>query len=102
MECTELTQIELPATIDNIGVGAFCNCVKLERIKFPSDLKSVPSYLFQGCRALQFVYLPDSVDSIGDKAFCYCEKLERVATSKGLKNIRIGSDVFYGCGKLIR
>lgn len=72
---TNLLKIEIPSSVDNIGVGAFQDCKSLSNVVFKSNIKTVPKQCFSGCTALNKVVLPDSVEYIGYNAFKNCTSL---------------------------
>jgi hypothetical protein len=53
--CTALTQVTLPSTLETIGNDAFAGCAALQTLTLPGGLKSIGSRAFQGCTALQAV-----------------------------------------------
>ena len=81
-----MTTINLPSTLQSIGMLAFCECGKLTSIVIPSKVKTIPHAAFQGCEGLKSLTIPASVTSIERMAFLR-EK------SGGIAN------VFYGSSK---
>lgn len=57
---TNLTNISLPETIDNIGSYAFQNCTKLESINIPSSVWWIADNVFEGCTSLTSLTFEDS------------------------------------------
>ncbi len=79
-EYTSLISIELPASVTEIGAGAFNGCTKLESVKLSksSQLKSIAPNAFFRCAKLKEIMIPASVNEIGSKAFLACDALETV------------------------
>ena len=104
-DCTALTSIDIPASVEIIGAAAFSGCTRLASVKFESNsqLKAIaggynPSDgAFYGCTSLTSIEIPASVQTIGKAAFQECTKLATVKFDKEsrLKTIAPGS--FYRC-----
>ncbi len=63
-----------------------------------SNIKTIGSNAFRGCRSLETVILGDGVSSIGDNAFLACDNLKTVKMGKDVTII--GSKAFFNCKKL--
>ena len=86
--CTALTSIQIPASVETIGLRAFKSCSSLANITFEkgsilrdikggskmaSDYMSIDYYgAFSDCSALTAIEIPASVESIGVAAFEDC------------------------------
>ena len=86
--CTALTSIQIPASVETIGLRAFKSCSSLANITFEkgsilrdikggskmaSDYMSIDYYgAFSDCSALTAIEIPASVESIGVAAFKGC------------------------------
>ena len=78
-ECTALTEITIPGTVQTWGVdygdynNTFENCTKLAKVTFEEGVKEIPKYCFafqkQGLASIHEIYLPSTLEKIGDKAF---------------------------------
>ncbi|WP_288707613.1 leucine-rich repeat protein [uncultured Alistipes sp.] len=102
-DCTSLTSIEIPASVEKIGVATFKGCTALTTVTFEkgSQLKEigdnslVNSYhgAFTDCTSLISIEIPASVETIGWNAFGNCQALTTVTFEKGsqLKTIWGGS-----------
>lgn len=69
--CTEITQIQLPDSVENVG-RAFLNCSKLRCFQIPESQSILDYCMFMGCTDLEWVYLPCNVVIIQDQAFAGC------------------------------
>ena len=112
--CTALTSIQIPASVETIGLRAFKKCSSLANITFEkgsilkdikggskmaSDYMSIDYYgAFSDCSALTAIEIPASVESIGVAAFSDCKKLASVTFehSSKLKSIGGGWSSPYG------
>ena len=54
-DCTSLTNIELPETVEQIQDGAFSECSRLKRIVLPKNLKEIDIYALEHCPALEII-----------------------------------------------
>lgn len=120
-DCRQLTEINLPATIKEIGEKAFSNCHALASItlpeglttvgracfsscralasiSLPSTLTAIATQMFEGCDSLTEITLPAGITEIGDKAFTHCPQLTSVTALGELT--RIGFETFRYCGVL--
>ncbi len=54
-DCSQLSNIVLPKTIEQISSRAFQNCAKLKEIVLPEKVNAIMSEAFGGCTALQSI-----------------------------------------------
>ena len=108
-DCTALTMIEIPASVETIGAAAFMRCSKLATVTFEkgSKLKTIggssASYYygdFSNCTALTSIEIPASVETIKAAAFMRCSKLATVTFEKGSKLKTIDGYAFSCCWAL--
>ncbi|MBQ9201557.1 MAG: leucine-rich repeat domain-containing protein [Bacteroidales bacterium] len=64
----------IPATVENIGYGAFSS-IGIVSIDIPSSVKKIEEYAFFDCNHLKSINLPESIEAIGDHAFSNCTDL---------------------------
>ena len=114
-DCTALTSIEIPASVETIGNTAFSDCSQLATVTFEkgSQLKTIgggysssshfgtySDYYgaFSDCSSLTSIEIPASVETIEATAFKRCSKLTTVTFEKGsqLKIIGGGFDTNVG------
>ena len=104
--CTALTAIEIPASVETIEATAFKRCSSLATLTFEkgSQLKTIgggyyysayeKSYYshgaFSDCIALASIEIPASVETIEAAAFAFCSSLKTVTFEKGSKLTTIG------------
>ena len=72
------TQVEIPATIDDLPVTtiksiAFNNCDKMISINIPDSVTNIESAAFYGCTSLTSIIIPNSVTSI-ERSDIGCQK----------------------------
>jgi len=76
-KCDTLQSIEIPASVNEIGYGAFYMATALASVTIPDSVQSIGSFAFHST-ALTSVVIPDSIDSsnkLGQQAFAYSDLL---------------------------
>ena len=77
----------VPESVIEIADSAFINCTNLTAVKFPTTLERIGKYAFQLCENLKSIDIPDSVTEIGQHAFWMCHSLSKVRLSANLSKI---------------
>lgn len=93
----EITSIELPDGITDIGEFMFEGCDNLKSIRLPAQMTSMWPYAF-AYSGFEEIRLPDGVTSIAPFAFKGCKNLKRVICGAGMRKIE--SWAFGGCDRL--
>ncbi len=96
----DITSVDIPDTVKIIGRNAFYNCMLLENIELPSELKIIrdSAFSFLQCSALKTLTVPNGVEIIETNAFSYIGSLETLTLGTGLREI--GEQAFASCHKL--
>lgn len=97
------TELQIPesiggVTVTALGDGCFENCTGLTSVVLPQTLQAIGEDAFRGCTALRGIEIPESVVLIGEDAFSGCTVLEAVCVYDGIRSI--GAGAFSGCSKL--
>lgn len=95
---TELKEIILPKSIEQIDDYAFIGCSELKNIDIPQTVKHIGDAAFFGCASLDSVIVPQHVTVISTSAFANCSNLKQIDLPKKLDSISPSS--FYGCKSL--
>ena len=121
-DCTILTSIAIPDSVESIGSSAFKNCTNLTNITIPNSVTDIGYAAFSGCRKLAEMTMP-SIGLLGsifggdkyvggamtmqfweptspgatDHATYYIPELLKRVTVTGNK---ISSSAFYSCSNL--
>ncbi len=96
--CDDLKEVNIPTSVNKIGIHAFYNCTSLKTVTVPEGVSVINEKTFYGCTALEEVKLPSTVTKIEDYAFWNCTGLKKIDIPKGV--IDIGNSVFYNCTSL--
>ena len=83
--------VSIPAKIDGktvtaIAANAFKECTAISEIKFPNSIEYIGGFAFEGCKGLRYVILPASLKEINGSAFIGCSSLEEIYTDKQNRN----------------
>ncbi len=104
-DCTALTSIEIPASVETIEAAAFKGCSSLATVTFEngSQLKTIGggsySYgAFSDCTALTSIEIPASVETIEAAAFKDCSSLTSIEIPASVETIK--ASAFKGCSSL--
>ncbi len=120
-DCSNLTTVSLPDTLESIGERSFRYCSSLQIIEIPSNVKFIDGYafaasglieidlsetqitslsdgIFNECYNLTTVSLPDTLESIGERAFRYCSSLQTIEIPSSVTVIE--EYAFYRCTSL--
>jgi hypothetical protein len=126
-DCTRLTSIIIPDSVDTVGKSAFSGCTSLTSITIPStgvckygefgyifgDVTNIPASLhtviitggstikmgaFGYCTSLKSIIIPNSVTIIEEWAFYGCTNLTSVNLGNGIT--RINDIAFQNCTSL--
>lgn len=75
--CRNLTDINIPSKLQEIGGFAFSGCWKLNGVQLPSTLKVLNQGAFKYCLSLKEISVPESVTTLQAEAFAGCISLEK-------------------------
>lgn len=107
----DVTEIELPESVTEIGEYAFVGCVALTSIQLGGNVKIIGARAFANLMSLKTAVLPDGLEKIGDEAFMGTALCTEVTDEDGVRIsddgytipdsvTEIGSAAFYGVNSL--
>ncbi len=97
-DCSNITDVFLPPTLESVGRYAFFYCTNLEDISLPASVTGIGIYAFSGCRSLTGVPSENrlkNVTSLGTGAFSDCEGIKEAIIPPSLKKVPEG--LYYSC-----
>ncbi len=97
-DCTQLSELTLPASLTAIKNAAFSGCKSLTDIALPESLETIGNSAFYDCRALASITIPAKVTVIPDGCFNACTALARITLPEGITSL--GEESFKGCTSL--
>lgn len=87
----------IPGSVKTIGAEAFWGA-DITGVNIPSGVQEIGSYAFYRCEALTAADIPGSAALIGDNAFSGCKALKSLTLHEGLKTL--GYSAFRDCEAL--
>lgn len=94
----DITAVELPGSIRELGQMCFNWCANLRVVILPNILSSIGDGAFRSCLNLEYVSSPSLVEYIGNGAFAYCRNLKVINLGEHVSSTGVG--VFEGCSTL--
>lgn len=79
--CSSLTSITIPNTVNEVGVNSFYGCYSLTAISLPISVEIIGRSAFQYCNKITSIEIPKNVKEIGIGAFSYCRALSTITVS---------------------
>lgn len=97
-DCSGLTSVTIPDSVNFIWGWAFSYCTSLTSVTLPDSVAIIMNYAFSDCSGLTSVIIGNSVTSIEWGAFQNCKSLTSVTIGNSVTNI--GAYAFEGCSGL--
>ena len=85
---SKIRKIDFGPGIEKIGGYAsniFADCHNLTHVEFPPQVTDIGHSAFFNCRSLKSVIMHEGISTIGRRAFDWCEKLKNVTLPKSIK-----------------
>ena len=89
-----LTSVVLPESLKEIGGSAF-SYTGLKSVHIPDRVKSIESYVFEGCEALKEAVMGKEINYIGYSAFNSCSALENIVIPENVDSIAVFATDYY-------
>lgn len=97
---TDFTKVtfEAESQLSSIGSKAFQGCRNLQEIALPDTVTELPTQIFDGCSALATVTLPSNIPAIPANAFKNCTSLGSIKLPESVSEL--DGTAFSGCTSL--
>ena len=85
---SKIRKIDFGPGIEKIGGYAsniFADCQNLTHVEFPPQVTDIGHSAFLNCRSLKSVTMHEGISTIGRRTFAWCEKLKNVTLPKSIK-----------------
>lgn len=92
--CPTLSEINIPDSVEEVGVMAFYSCIGLFNLELPESVKVICDQAFESCENLATINLPEGLQTIGEQAF-YMAGLTEVVVPDGVTEL--GRGAFHTC-----
>ena len=92
--------MDIPSSVTDIGVEAFCFCRGLKTVNLQEGLVSIQEWAFGFCNSLEILHLPDSVAKLGSFVLYGCSHLKDLYLPQALEWPGFGC--FGNCDELIK
>lgn len=86
-----LKTISVPNSVKTIGLSCFVMCTGLTEAKLPARLEKLENSLFKGCRSLTKVTLPQNIDMIDTGTFEDCKALAHIDLPQSVTTIGLNA-----------
>lgn len=88
---TDLREIDIPASVENIERYAFGNNKNLKKVTFREGLINIGASTFSGCESIDSIVCPSTLRTIGNSGFEGCKNLKQLSLNEGLVSIEYGA-----------
>ena len=89
-----VTDLEIPADVESIGMMAFAGCTSLRSVVVPGSVTNIGTYAFGDCSVLEKVEIREGVKSIEDGAFANCIALREIAIPDTVTTVGSPADAY--------
>ena len=80
----DMTDLELPDSLQKIGKQAFQGCRQLKKVELPSGISEIPEGCFSGCRSPEEIVIPEGLTAIRTDALKGCMRLKQLIVPEKL------------------
>ena len=98
--CVGITSLSIPEGVQFIGTSAFENCSGISVLNLGDNVNTIEENAFRNCSSLTAMVIPNGVTTIEPRTFQYCENLTTVVIPNAVTTI--GERAFDGCKALTR
>ena len=96
--CVLLEEITMPASMESLEKGSFCDASSLTKVTLNEGLKYIGEGCFANCSAIETIDIPETVEKFGASAFHKCNSLVSVKIPHLVEYLPV--ELFNGCMSL--
>lgn len=97
---SDITSVDIPASVKTIGEKSFSYCGDLTKVTFRGNgLETIEDRAFEDCGKLTQFSFPTSLKSIGDHVFIYCP-LQGELDFSAYGDLKMSTGVFWNCSSI--
>lgn len=100
-DCHNLTHVEFPPQVTDIGHSAFFNCSSLKSVTMHEGISTIGRRAFAWCKKLKSVTLPKSIKYAGELSFSCVQELHTPHLFSGLPYAFLSAISLFPVKKLI-
>ena len=93
--CIHIQKVHFPTTLRTIGKGAFNNCLKMKELNLPKGLTTIGEGAFYGCSSFEKVTIPKSVAVLERAVFADCTNIRSFSVESGNYSYVADDGVLY-------
>lgn len=97
-DCSQITSVNIPASVKSIKDYAFYNCSQMAKVNIPEAVSYIGANAFEGCASMTAAPIPNGVTAIENNTFFGCSSLKTVIIPATVQSI--GSEAFARCYSL--
>ncbi len=94
-QCSMLSSITMPSTVNQIGSSAFAYCYSLSSINIPESVTTIESRAFFYCLELTEISIPAAATIIGDSALSSCTNMTSITVDPSNPNYSSTGGVLF-------
>lgn len=98
LKCSSLAEVTIPKTVTDMGRGIFSYCTALKHVEILAPITALSGTTFSNCTSLESVILPDTIIELESQNFTNCTSLAKIDLPKNLQIV--GQGQFRGCTSL--
>lgn len=95
---TDITSVDIPDNVEEIGPYAFSKCDKLENVKLGKNVLIIGERAFSECTVLEDISMGEKITTLGPSVFLNCSSLNEIILPSNLVTLK--NHMFDGCSSL--
>lgn len=92
---SNLKEVVIPSSVTEFGSSAFSYCSNLMSVKFNCRIKKIDSFFFEDCYNLGNIIIPSTVEEVNSRAFAGCTSMTDFIVANGNKHLTTIDGVLF-------